>query len=421
MLYEFREMQRALLDPVADWASAASRLYTNPYSALSHAPFASRAAAGLELLHRLGKGYEKPAWDLRSTFVDGHEVTVVERIEASKPFCRLVKFERLFPKKLSGRPPAPQVLVVAPLSGNHATLLRDTVRALIADHDVWVTDWIDARLVPASAGRFDLSDYVAYVIDFLRLLGPDTHVLAVCQPTVPVLGAVSIMSTLGDPATPRSMTLMGGPIDVRESPTKVNQLATKKSYAWFRDNLIYAVPKTYPGAGRRVYPGFLQHMGFVAMNPNRHFDSHWDFYLDLVRGDRDDAEAHRRFYDEYNAVLDMTAEYYLETVKTVFQDHALPRGTWTVRLEGVEGLPAMEVRVAPEDVRVPALFTIEGELDDITGPGQTEAAQTLCENIPAERRRHVVASGVGHLGIFSGRRWREEIYPQVRDFIRASA
>jgi poly(3-hydroxybutyrate) depolymerase len=414
MLYELQEAQRALLGPVSEWAAAMSRLYSNPYSPFSHLPLAVRTSAGFELLHRLGKEYDKPAWGLPSTTVDGHEVTVVERIEVAKPFCKLIKFERLFPRALASRPADPPVLLVTPLSGNHATLLRDTVRALLPDHDVWVTDWVDARLVPVAAGPFHLDDYVAYVIEFLRVLGPGVHVMAVCQPTVPVLAAVSLMSTLGDPCVPRSMTLMGGPIDTRKSPTKVNDLATTRSYGWFRDNLIHAVPKNHPGAGRPVYPGFLQHMGFVAMNPNRHVDSHWDFFQDLVRGDHDDAEAHRRFYDEYNAVLDMPAEYYLETVKTVFQDHALPKGCWDVRFEG------RTMRVTPEDIVAPALLTVEGELDDITGRGQTEAAHTLCSSIPAERRHQYVADGVGHVGIFSGRRWREEIYPRVREHIRGA-
>jgi poly(3-hydroxybutyrate) depolymerase len=412
MLYQLREVQRALLGPVSEWAGAMSRLHSNPYSPFAYGPLSRRVAAGFELLHRLGKEYEKPAFGIGSTFVDGHEVSVVERIELSKPFCKLVKFERLLPRALAGRPADPAVLLVAPLSGHHATLLRDTVRALLPEHDVWITDWVDARLVPLSEGPFHLDDYVAYVAEFLRLLGPDVHVMAVCQPTVPVLAAVSILSTLGDPCVPRTMTMMGGPIDPRRSPTQVNDLATKRDLSWFEGNLIYEVPSIYPGAGRRVYPGFLQHMGFVAMNPSRHVESHWDFYLDLVRGDRDDAEAHRRFYDEYNAVLDMAAEYYLETVKTIFQDHALPKGDWHVRFDG------REIRVAPEDVRVPALLTIEGELDDISGPGQTAAAHALCSGIPSERKRHHVAQGAGHYGIFSGRKWREDIYPLVRAFLR---
>jgi len=413
MLYELREMQRAWLQPFSVWADGMSKLYANPYSPFAHAPFARRISAGWELLHRLGKDYEKPSFGLATTTIDDHEVTVVERIEVSKPFCNLIKFERLMPRALADRPRDPAVLLFAPLSGHYATLLRDTVRALLPDHEVWITDWIDARTVPRSKGTFSLDDYIAYAIEFMRTLGPDLHVIAVCQPTVPVLAAVSVMSTLEDPGVPASLTLMGGPVDPRRSPTEVNNLATTRPLSWFEQNVIHQVPSIHPGAGRRVYPGFLQHLGFVAMNPDRHMKSHWDFYLDLVRGDLEDADAHRRFYDEYNAVLDMDAAYYLDTVRLVFQEHALPRGTWRVSFEG------REVRVAPEDIRTPRLLTVEGELDDISGTGQTQAAIDLCAGIPADRKHHHTAAGAGHYGIFSGRRWRESIYPLVRDFIRA--
>ena len=411
MLYEVREAQRALLNPVSAWAEAASKLYGNPYSPFSYTPFSRRLAAGFELLHRLGKEYEKPPFGLTSTVIDGQEVSVVERIELSKPFCKLLRFERLLPASLSSRRADPCVLVFAPLSGHHASLLRDTVRALLPDFNVFITDWVDARMVPASHGPFHLHDYVAYCIDFIRHLGPEVHTISVCQPTVPVLAAVSVMSTLGDERVPRTMTMMGGPIDTRRSPTQVNNLATEHDYDWFERNLIYRVPRKYPGAGRLVYPGFLQHTGFVAMNPDRHFNSHWDFYRDLLRGDLEDAETHRKFYDEYNAVLDLPAEYYLDTVRIVFQEHALPNGAWHLPFEG------RQIRVAPEDITVPSLFTIEGELDDISGSGQTQAAHDLCTGIPKERQRHLTALQAGHYGIFSGRRWREVIYPQLRDFI----
>jgi poly(3-hydroxybutyrate) depolymerase len=412
MLYELREVQRAWLGPVAEWANAVAKLYENPYSPFAHVPFARRMSAGLQLLHRLGKEYEKPRFDIESVTIDGHEVSVAEVIDVSKPFCRLIHFEKRMPRALAGRPAGRRVLVVAPLSGHHATLLRDTVRTLLPDHDVWITDWLDARLVPTSEGPFHLDDYVGYVIEFMRALGPGVDVMAVCQPTVPVLAAVSIMAALGDPMLPRTMTLMGGPIDPTKSPTQVNELATTRDYRWFEQNLIYPVPATYPGAGRRVYPGFLQHLGFVAMNPERHVTSHWDFYLDLVRGDHDDADAHRRFYDEYNAVLDMAAEYYLETVKTVFQEHALARGTWDVSFGG------RVHRVDPSKIADVALLTVEGQLDDISGPGQTHAAVDMCASIPAEKKRAFTAEGVGHYGIFSGRRWREVVYPVVAEFIR---
>ncbi|MFP5460210.1 MAG: polyhydroxyalkanoate depolymerase [Gammaproteobacteria bacterium] len=413
MLYEMREAQRAVLTPLSDWAGSMSKLYVNPYSPLSVLPFARRMSAGFELLHRLGKEYEKPEFGIRSTVIEGQEVTVAERIELSRPFCRLLKFDRMLPKALSHRHDDPKVLVFAPLSGHHATLLRDTVRALLPDHEVYITDWIDARMVPMAHGPFHLDDYISYAIEFIRHLGPDVHLLSVCQPTVPVLAAVSLMATLKDENQPLTMTMMGGPIDTRESPTEVNNLATTRSFSWFENNVIHTVPTKYPGMGRRVYPGFLQHAGFVAMNPDRHLNSHWDYYLDLVRGIDDDAEDHRKFYDEYNAVLDMPAEYYLDTIATVFQDHLLPRGLWDVRFQG------RSIRVAPEDIRGTALFTIEGELDDISGSGQTRAAHALCRNIPAEHRQHLTAPRVGHYGIFSGRRWRESICPQVGEFIRA--
>jgi poly(3-hydroxybutyrate) depolymerase len=262
--------------------------------------------------------------------------------------------------------------------------------------------------VPLSAGPFHLDDYVEYVQEFVRLLGPEVHCISVCQPTVPVLAAISLMASAKDPHLPRTMTMMGGPIDPRRSPTEVNNLAVTKPFSWFENNVIYTVPANYPGYLRRVYPGFLQHAGFVAMNPNRHLESHWEFYLDLVKGDDEDAQVHRKFYDEYNAVLDLPAEYYLDTIKTVFQDHALALGTWNVR-----GQP-----VRPADIRSVALFTIEGELDDISGCGQTEAAQGLCSGIPKSRKEHFTAPQCGHYGIFSGRRWRDVIYPRIHDFIR---
>lgn len=411
MLYQVREAQRAFLNPLSDWAEAMSKLYANPYSLYSYSPFAPRVAAGFELLYRLGKEYEKPQWGLESTLIDGQVVPVIERVESAKPFCRLLNFERQLPESLASRAADPTVLVFAPLSGHHATLLRDTVRSLLPDHNVFVTDWIDARMVPVSDGPFHLHDYVAYCIEFIRHLGPDVHLISVCQPTVPVMAAVSVMSTLDDPKLPRSMTMMGGPIDPRNSPTQVNTLAVEKPYGWFERNVIHRVPAKYPGSGRRVYPGFLQHAGFVAMNPDRHAESHWDFYMHLVRGDDEDAESHRNFYDEYNAVLDLPAEYYLETIRIVFQEFRLPLGTWEIEFEG------RTVRVAPEDIRKVPLFTIEGELDDISGVGQTSAALTLCRNLPDGMKRQLIAKGAGHYGIFSGRRWRQLICPQIRSFI----
>jgi poly(3-hydroxybutyrate) depolymerase len=304
-----------------------------------------------------------------------------------------------------------KVLLVAPLSGHHSTLLRDTVRGLLADHDVYITDWTDARMVPMEKGAFHLHDYIYYVQDFIRFLGPDLNVISVCQPTVPVLAAISLMATDNEANMPKTMVMMGGPIDPRKSPTQVNDLATDKPFSWFENTVIYSVPPNYPGYGRSVYPGFLQHAGFVAMNPRRHAESHWEYYLHLRRGDNESAEDHRKFYDEYNAVLDMPAEYYLETIKTVFQEFRLPAGTWEV-----EGK-----LVRPQDIKNVALFTIEGELDDISGSGQTRAAHDLCAHIPKTMKQHFTAPGAGHYGIFSGRRWRENIAPRITEFIKAHA
>ena len=411
LLYQFHEWNRAWLEPFSYWADANAHMLSSPHSWMSSLPGATRAAAGFELLHRIGKDYEKPEFGIHEVEVEGRKCPVVEREVLRTPFCRLLRFKRYSDDagELHGLKSDPSVLVVAPLSGHHATLLRDTVQTLLGAHKVYVTDWVDARMVPAADGAFSLDDYVATIEGFIRHIGAaDLHVVSVCQPTVPVLAAVSLMAARGEP-TPRSLVMMGGPIDTRESPTAVNNLAAQKPLWWFEQNLIHLVPANYPGRGRRVYPGFLQHMGFVSMNPERHFMSHWDYYQDLVKGDLDDAAAHRRFYDEYNAVLDMPAEYYLDTVRVVFQQHLLPRGLWDVAGE----------RVDPSRIRGTALMTIEGELDDISGQGQTRAAHKLCTGIAERDRRHLTVEGAGHYGIFSGRRWRTQVYPQVRDFIAA--
>ncbi|MEO7010628.1 MAG: polyhydroxyalkanoate depolymerase, partial [Caldimonas sp.] len=331
MLYQLYESQRALLSPFSEFASASSKLYNHPLSPFTYLPLAPRVSAGLELMHRLAKDYEKPQFNIHTIEVGGIRVAVQERIAIDKPFCRLLRFKRFTDDlpALQRMKDQPKVLVVAPLSGHHATLLRETVRELLRDHKVYVTDWTDARMVPADVGPFHLDDYVAYVQEFIRHVGPDVNVISVCQPTVPVLAAVALMASAGEP-TPRTMTMMGGPIDARRSPTAVNNLATTKSLGWFEHNVIYRVPSNYPGSGRPVYPGFLQHAGFVAMNPDRHLRSHYDYFLDLMRGEDDNADSHRAFYDEYNAVLDMPAEYYLDTIKTVFQDYALVNGTWAI-------------------------------------------------------------------------------------------
>jgi poly(3-hydroxybutyrate) depolymerase len=409
MLYHLYETQRALMAPFSEFASAAAKLYDHPLSPFAHLPMSQRMSAGFDLLHRLAKEYEKPPFNITSARVgNGVEVAVQEQVALAKPFCRLLRFKRFTDdtQALALMKTQPTVLVVAPLSGHHATLLRDTVKSLLQDHKVYITDWTDARMVPLEDGPFHLDDYVHYVQEFIRLAGPEVHVISVCQPTVPVLAAVSLMASDGEP-TPRTLTMMGGPIDARRSATAVNTLATGKSHTWFENNVIFRVPTNYPGAGRAVYPGFLQHSGFVAMNPDRHVSSHYDYFLDLIRGDGDSAESHRQFYDEYNAVLDMPAEYYLDTIKTVFQDFALMNGTWEVGGQ----------LVRPQDITTSALLTVEGELDDISGAGQTQAAHDLCTGIPVDRRSHYDVKGAGHYGIFSGRRWREKVYPQVKAFI----
>lgn len=408
MLYDLHELQRAFLTPLASFTDQGSQIFSHPYSPFAYTPMSRQIAATYELVHRLGKDYEKPAWGLDTTQTDGQTVAVSENTVLAKPFCNLVRFER---DTQDGRPADPRVLLVAPLSGHHATLLRDTVKSLLPEHDVYVTDWVDARMVPVKLGQFHLNDYVRYVQEFIRYLGPDVHVMSVCQPTVPVLAAISLMATNQDPCLPRSMIMMGGPIDTRQSPTQVNRLAETKSFSWFENNLIHRVPARFSGMGRLVYPGFLQHAGFMAMNPDRHMKSHYDFYHHLLKGDGEDAEAHRRFYDEYNAVLDMPAEFYLDTIKTVFQEKQLPLGTWEIDGQLVK----------PADIKSVALFTIEGELDDISGEGQTHAAQTLCSGISPKRKQQYTAADCGHYGIFSGRRWRNIICPKIAEFIRKSA
>jgi poly(3-hydroxybutyrate) depolymerase len=375
-------------------------------------------SAGYELMHRLGKDYVKPEFGIRTVQVGNVDVAIHERIEIDKPFCELLRFKRFTDDAatLTGLKGQPAVLIVAPLSGHYATLLRDTVKTMLKDHKVYITDWKNARLVPLSDGEFHLDDYVNYVQEFIRHLQGkygNCHVISVCQPTVPVLAAVSLMASRGE-TTPLTMTMMGGPIDARKSPTSVNNLATNKSFEWFENNVIYKVPGNFPGAGRRVYPGFLQHTGFVAMNPDRHATSHYDYFKDLIKGDDASTEAHRKFYDEYNAVLDMDADYYLETIKTVFQDYSLVHGTWNVK--NVQGKNEL---VRPQDITSTAMLTVEGELDDISGSGQTAAAHGLCSNIKPANRQHLEVPGAGHYGIFSGRRWRETVYPAVVKFILA--
>jgi len=405
MLYQIHELQHAAMSPVTQWADAVSHLFSSAVSPFAYTPFAQNIAAGAELMVRIGKDFKKPRFCIESTTVDGRQVDIEETTVAVKPFCSLVHFRKK--AGMNAAPPRqPKLLLVAPLSGHHATLLRDTVRVMLHEHDVYITDWVDARMVPLREGPFHLHDYVYYVQDFIRLLGPDVHVMAICQPTVPVLGAVALMASAGD-VQPRTMTLMGGPIDGRISPTEVNRLALERPYEWFENTVIDVVPFNYPGAGRRVYPGFLQHAGFIAMHPEKHMESYLHFYADRLLGHP--ADAHLKFYDEYNAVLDMAGEFYLETIKVVFQDFDLPNGRWHVE----------DKLVRPQDIKDVALLTVEGGQDDICGIGQTQAAHALCSSIPASRKKHHAEEGCGHYGIFSGRRWRENICPVITSFIHA--
>lgn len=405
MFYQLFEMNHAAMGPWRMAADATRLYFKNPLNPLAHTGYGRSVQAACEVFERTTRRYGKPAFDLPTTLVGGTRVAVTEEVVWEKPFCRLVHFNRDLPPPSR---PQPKVLLVAPMSGHYATLLRGTVAELIQRHEVYITDWTDARMVPLSAGRFDLDDYIDYVIEMIHALGEDTHVIAVCQPSVPVLAAVALMEEREDPLSPRSMVLMGGPIDTRVSPTAVNKLASEKDIEWFERNVILTVPFPHPGFMRQVYPGFLQLSGFMSMNLDRHVTAHKEFYQHLVKGDGDSAEKHRDFYDEYLAVMDLTAEFYLQTVDTVFCRHALPLGDLRHRGHKVD----------PSAIRRVALLTVEGELDDITGAGQTQAAHRLCSNIPDNRRADYVQPKVGHYGVFNGSRFRAEIAPRITDFIR---
>jgi len=411
MLYPIVETQRSLLKPLTMWAAGAANSFVDPYSPFAYVPGARCFAAGYELLYRLSKTYEKPGFDIREVEEDGRKIPVVEQIVLEKPFCRLLRFaQQAAPAGAIARPRQrrPVVLICAPLAGHHAVLLREMVETLLLNHEVYVTDWSDARDVPPADGPFHLDDYVAHVQEFIHYIGADNlHVLAVCQATVPVLAAISLLASAREP-TPKSLILMGGPLDARCSATAVNLFPATQSLQWFQENLIHTVPDHYPGAGRKVYPSFLQQAGLAAMQPDRHASSHWGCYLDMVRGDVKCAEARQRSCQEYGALLDMAAEYYLETVQIVFQEFRLARGNWSVRGQSVR----------PQDIRTTALLTIEGELDDVSGRGQTQAAQDLCAGIATRHKRHFTARQCGHYDLFSGPHWRTEVYPIVRDLIR---
>jgi poly(3-hydroxybutyrate) depolymerase len=404
MLYAFHEIQKSLGAPMRfaaqmgmNWAQSSG----NPWR---EAPPSDWLAATSEMTMRLTQEYPKQPFGIDTISLDSRTHAIEETVVYDKPFCQLRRFAKVGSKGES------RVLLVAPLSGHHSTLLRDTVKSLVQHHEVFITDWKDARGVPMSEGLFHLDDYVHYVIEFLQKLGPNVHVISVCQPTVPVMCAVSLMAAKNDSMRPKSMVMMGGPIDTRVNPSSVNNYATKHTKEWFEQRVISRVPAKYAGFGRRVYPGFLQHYGFVAMNPGHHAKSHWEFFLDLLKGDDTDADSHRKFYDEYNSVLDLDAAYYLETVERVFQEFHLPRGIMDVRGE----------RVDPAAIKDIALMTVEGEADDISCPGQTQAAHGLCKNIPNVKRHHLLVPECGHYGIFSGSRWRNIVYPDIRNFIAAN-
>lgn len=403
MFYQLYELNHAAMAPFRAAADAMRLVYANPFNPFSQTPFGRTIAASLEMFERTTRRYGKPEFGLKETIVGDSKVAVREEIVWSRAFCNLLHFARNTP---SGHRD-PRILIVAPMSGHYATLLRGTVEALLPSADIYITDWVDARMVPMTDGTFDFDDYVDYVIEMLHFLGPDTHVIAVCQPSVPVLAAAAVMEEANDPLSPSSMTLMGGPIDTRINPTAVNKLAEERPLTWFAENVIMNVPWPQPGFMRPVYPGFLQLSGFMSMNLDRHVVAHKEFFMHLVKNDGE-PEKHRDFYDEYLAVMDLTAEFYLQTVDQVFMKHSLPKGELIHRGK----------RVDPAAIRNVALLTVEGENDDISGVGQTKAAQTICVNIPDDMRMHYLQPDVGHYGVFNGSRFRREIAPRIVNFVR---
>ncbi|WP_420139946.1 polyhydroxyalkanoate depolymerase [Sphingomonas sp.] len=405
MLYEAYEMQRSLLAGASAMAELGSEWMNHPANPFARTQIGSMMASGLDVFAHASAPHGKPEFGLPFTVIDGKDVAVEEVIEARLPFGQLVHFTRSDAPK-----DQPKLLIVAPMSGHYATLLRGTVERMLPGYDVWITDWRDARLVPLSDGTFRLDDYIEYLIGWLEHIGPGAHVLAVCQPAVPAFAAACIMSADKNPARPRSLTMMGGPIDTREAPTQVNTVATQRPHSWFEQNVIATVPIYYPGAGRKVYPGFLQLTGFMAMNWGNHLVSHWQMFRHLVDGDQESVEGTKAFYDEYRSVCDMTAEFYLETIDVVFQRHLLPKGEMMFRNR----------RIDPAAITDIALLAIEGERDDISGVGQTRAALKITPNLPDDQKQYLLAKSVGHYGIFNGRRWRNEIAPVLEKFIAAA-
>ena len=409
MLYTLHEYAYHSALPFRIGAQMARDFWSHPGNPAAATAIGRTLYASSEVIAGLTRRYGKPAWNIDSVEIEGRDVRVVEHVVWSSPWCRLVHFARhpADMRKAGRKGPSPTVLIVAPLSGHYATLLRGTVRAFLQDHEVFVTDWANARQVPMLEGRFDFHDYIDHIQTMLRELGPGVHVVAVCQPGPPVLAAASLMAEDKDPCRPASMTFMGSPIDARLSPTVTNQLAEEKPFAWFKSAMIHTVPPPYPGMGRRVYPGFVQLYSFMSMNEDQHVDAHRRYFEHLVDGDGDAAEKHEAFYDEYLSVLDLTEEFYLQTIDIVFQRHLLARGLLEHRGRKVDLAAIADI----------GLMTVEGENDDISGVGQTQAAHGLCSSIPKDRRVLHVQSRVGHYGVFNGRRFETEIYPLTRDFI----
>src|SRR5690554_1064742 len=405
MLYDAYEMHRSWLNSASNWASIGAELLNNPALPMGYFGTGPIMASALQVFAHFYAERGKPEFLIHHVSIEGQSHAIFEDVVREKPFCRLRRFRR------AGLPEdAPKLLIVAPMSGHYATLLRGTVERMTLNQEVWITDWADAKMVPITAGRFDLDDYIDYLIDFLRFIGPDTHVLAVCQPSVPAFAATAVMSAEDDPCRPASLTLMGGPVDTRASPTSVNDVAVRRPLSWFANNVIATVPLNYPGAGRQVYPGFLQLAGFLSMNLESHLRSHWEMFKHLTLGDQDSADATRRFYDEYLSVCDLTAEFYLQTIDHVFQKHSLPKGEFVHR-----GKP-----IHPDAIRDTALLAIEGERDDISGIGQTRAALDLAPHLPDQKKKYHLAQDVGHYGIFNGSKWRKRIAPVVEDWIRTN-
>jgi poly(3-hydroxybutyrate) depolymerase len=404
-MYWLYEMGQAALNPSRALADATKLFFKNPANPFTHTTFGKSVAASAELFERSTRRYHRPEWGIDSVTVGAEPIPVQTATVWERPFCRLLHFQRAFVRP--PRRPQPKLLIVAPMSGHYPTLLRGTVETFLPNHEVYITEWADARMVPVAEGRFDLDDYIDYLISMLHALGGDVHVVAVCQPSVPVMAAISMMEADKDPDVPHSMVLMGGPIDTRINSNAVNKMAESRSIDWFRGHVITKVPFPHPGFMRDVYPGFLQLHGFMSMNLDRHLEAHRNLFRHLVKGDGDSAQKHREFYDEYLAVMDLSAEFYLQTVDTVFIRHALPKGEMTHRGR----------RIDPSQIKRVALLTVEGEHDDISGVGQTEAAHALCSNIPADKKAHYLQPAVGHYGVFNGSRFRAEIAPRIADFV----